>query len=62
MRDILKLIPILIAAVILGRWYHSEALRNRARGLPWYRVYLTLPGLLILAAILLPVILTMTRQ
>jgi len=55
---IIKLIPILIAAILLGNWFLSELKRANATGKPWYTAYISAPGLLILLAILvIPVVL-----
>ena len=56
MISVLKLVAVLAAAVILGNWYQSESRRLRARGKPWYALYLTLPGVLIILVILLPIL------
>ena len=53
--QIIKLIAILAAAALLGNWFLSELRSARRKGKPWYAVYLTPPGILIiLAAIALP--------
>jgi hypothetical protein len=53
----LKYLSVLIAAVILGNWYLAEYKKARMAGLPWYRAYFSLPGILIVIIILvLPVI------
>lgn len=55
---LLKLIPILIAAILLGNWFLSELKRANATGKPWYAAYLSIPGLLIMLAILvIPIVL-----
>ena len=55
---ILKLIPILIAAILLGNWFLAELKRANATGKPWYTAYLSIPGLLILLAVLvIPIVL-----
>jgi hypothetical protein len=54
---ILQLVCVLVAASILGQWYLSEYRKARLAGQPWYRAYLTLPGvLIILLMLLLPLI------
>ena len=54
---VLQMISILVAAGILGNWYLSEYRRIRATDLPWYRAYLTLPGIILIIVIfLLPMI------
>ncbi|MEJ2157850.1 MAG: hypothetical protein P8X96_21170 [Desulfobacteraceae bacterium] len=53
----LQYLSVLIAAIILGNWYLSEYKKARIAGLPWYRAYFSLPGILIILFILiLPVI------
>ena len=55
---ILKAIPILIAAILLGNWFLAELKRANATGKPWYTAYLSIPGLLIVLAILVvPIVL-----
>lgn len=51
--DLLRLSSVLVAAVLLGNWFTRELRRARLQGLPWYRPYLSPPGLLIAAAVLL---------
>lgn len=55
--SIIKLIAVLAAAVFVGNWFLSELRKARATGAPWYQPYLSIPGLIIVAAVLLPVIL-----
>lgn len=61
--QILKIIPILIAAILLGNWFLAELKRANATGKPWYSAYLSIPGLLILLAILVtPIALWLTSR
>ena len=54
--QIIKLIAILAAASLLGNWFLRELRSARRNRKPWYAVYLTPPGLLILlAAVVLPI-------
>jgi hypothetical protein len=54
----LKIIPILIAAILLGNWFLAELKHANTTGKPWYAVYISVPGLLILLAILvIPIVL-----
>ena len=54
----LKIIPVLIAAILLGNWFLAELKRANATGKPWYTAYMSVPGLLILLAILvIPIVL-----
>ena len=55
---ILRFLAPLVAAILVGNWFLSEVKKARATKQPWYRPYLSIPGLLIiLAAILIPIIL-----
>ena len=59
----LKLIPILLAAILLGNWFLAEFKRANTTGKPWYTAYISLPGLLILLAILvIPIVLWLMQQ
>ena len=54
--QLIKLIAILAAAALLGNWFLSELRAVRRNAKPWYAVYLTPPGILvILSAIILPI-------
>jgi hypothetical protein len=53
----LKLITPLIAAVIVGNWFLGEAKRAKLAGKPWYTPYLSIPGLLVLIALMIPLVL-----
>ena len=54
---ILKAIPILLAAFLLGSWFLSEVKKAKIAAKPWYAPYLTVPGVLILIALTIPVFL-----
>jgi hypothetical protein len=62
LKDILILCAVLLASIQLGKLFLAEFAKARAKGLPWYAPYLTLPGLLVLAAILLPLFLWLFRR
>jgi hypothetical protein len=53
---LLKYAAVLIAASILGNWFMAELKKARSAGAPWYRPYLSAPGILIITAVLLPVV------
>jgi hypothetical protein len=59
---LLKLAAPLIAAVIVGNWFLSEAKKAKLAGKPWYTPYLSIPGFLILVVILIPVVLWVIRR
>ena len=54
---IIKIIAPLVAAILVGNWFMSEVKKARFKGAPWYQAYVSIPGLLIFLAILLPIIL-----
>lgn len=62
MNDLLKMVAVLIAALIIGNWFLNEFKKAHAAGKPWYSAYLTLPGLLICLAFLLPLLAWVLKQ
>jgi hypothetical protein len=59
---LLKLATPLIAAVIVGNWFLSEAKRAKMAGKPWYTPYLSIPGFLILVVIMIPLVLWVLKK
>jgi len=60
---ILKMLAPLVAAILVGNWFMSEVKKAKAARQPWYRPYLSTPGLLIIvAAILIPIILWIIKK
>jgi hypothetical protein len=59
---LLKAVAVLAAAGFVGNWFLTELRRARAQKKPWYTPYLSIPGLMIIVAILLPVILKLIRD
>ena len=56
--NLVKIIPILIAAILLGNWFLAELKQANKTGKPWYAAYVSTPGLLILLAIIvIPIVL-----
>ena len=47
---------VLVAAILLGNWFLAEVRKASRQQQPWYKPYLSLPGLLILLALCLPLI------
>ena len=45
---VLKLLPVLIAGVLIGRWFNDERKKLRTKGEPWYQTWSTPPGILII--------------
>ena len=62
MVEIIRIIAVLVAAIMLGNWFLAELRRTRAQGKAWYWAYFSLPGVLILLALLLPLILWVIRR
>jgi hypothetical protein len=60
--NILKLISILVAALLIGNWFLAEVKKARLNGKPWYQPYLSIPGLLIILALILPIIVWITNK
>ncbi len=54
-KHLLTLIAPILAAVILGNLFLGEVKKARRSGATWYAPYLTLPGLMVLAALSIPV-------
>jgi hypothetical protein len=53
---LIKAICVLVAAGLIGNWFLAEVRKAKAAGKPWYAPYLSLPGLLILVVLMIPVI------
>lgn len=53
--EIIKYLPVLIAALLLGNWFMAEVKKAKIQQKPWYAPYLSIPGILILMAISLPI-------
>lgn len=60
--EALRLLSVLLAAAILGHWFLAEVRAARRRGRPWYAAYLSTPGLLVLAALALPLLWWLARR
>lgn len=48
---------VLLAALLLGRWFDSERRRLRRQGAPPFSEWRTLPGILIIAALVALIVL-----
>jgi hypothetical protein len=53
---LVKYVAVLVAALIIGNWFLSEVRKANLKKEPWYKPYLSVPGLIILAALSLPLI------
>jgi hypothetical protein len=62
MIEFVKMISVLVGAIVLGNWFLAEFRKTRLKKLPWHAAYLTTPGLLVLAALTLPLIYWLARN
>jgi NADH:ubiquinone oxidoreductase subunit 6 (subunit J) len=54
--QILMYAAALIAAILIGNWFLEEVKKARKKGSPWYTPYFSLPGLIIVLALVLPML------
>lgn len=54
---ILKGVCVLVAAILVGNWFLAEVQKSHARKGPWYGPYLSIPGVLIIILLAVPIIL-----
>lgn len=54
--SLLKMAAVLAGGLLLGRMFFGEVKKAKASGAPWYAPYFTAPGLLVLVALLLPIV------
>lgn len=55
--QIIKMVAVLAAAALIGNWFLNELRNARRARKPWYAVYLTPPGILIILSVaLLPLV------
>jgi hypothetical protein len=58
--QIIKLLTyaaVLVAAIVIGNWFLNEAKKAKIKKEPWYKPYFSIPGIIILAALSLPILL-----
>jgi hypothetical protein len=58
---IAKIIMPLAAAIVVGNWFLSEVKKVRVKGGRWYEPYRSIPGIIIILAILVPIILWIVK-
>jgi hypothetical protein len=56
-----KYVAVLVAAMVLGNWLLAEVTKAKLNKQPWYKPYASVPGLLILAALSLPLFFLLFR-
>ncbi|MGB7921078.1 MAG: hypothetical protein WCF40_13560 [Desulfobacterales bacterium] len=62
LKNLLVLCAPLLAAVILGNLFLLEVKKARSTRAPWYTPYLTLPGLMALAAFCSPILIWLIKK
>jgi hypothetical protein len=60
--SLLKMAAELLAASFLGNWFLSELKKARVLQKPWYVPYLTPPGLLMIIALFIPVVVWLCQR
>ena len=58
----IKLICVIVAAILLGSVFRRQAQKTVAEEQPLHRVYFSVPGLLVLLVLLLPVVVWVIRN
>jgi hypothetical protein len=53
---LVKYSAVLVAAIVIGNWFLAEVKKAKVKQQPWYKPYFSIPGLVILAALSLPII------
>lgn len=56
MITVLKMAAALIASIMVGNWYIAEVQKAKENGDPWYKPYISPPGLLIISAMTILII------
>lgn len=59
--DILKILAVLVGAAILGNWFLKEVKEGKIAGKPWYAPYRSIPGIMVVMVILLPILIWLFR-
>jgi hypothetical protein len=55
MISLIKMAAVVMGGLLLGRMFFAEVKKAKQTGAPWYRPYLTAPGVLTLIALALPI-------
>ena len=59
---LMKYAAVLIAAIIIGNWFLAEVRKAKMNKQPWYKPYISVPGLIVLVALSLPIILMIIKH
>ena len=60
--NFLKILTVLGAAMLLGNWFLTEIKEARKKDKPWFAPYLSVPGILIILFIILPIIIWIIKS
>jgi hypothetical protein len=55
MLQFFSFISVLVAAILIGNWFLDEIKQAKITNLPWYTPYLSLPGIIIIIALSIPI-------
>ena len=58
---LLKLAALMAAAIFLGNWFLSEVRAAKRNRLPWHAPYLSIPGILIIVILMLPLLIRVLK-
>jgi hypothetical protein len=53
---LIKIAAVLAGGLLLGRMFFEEVKKAKRNGAPWYTPYGTIPGILVLLALALPLV------
>jgi hypothetical protein len=62
LKNLLALGAPLLAAVIIGNLFLTEVKKARTASAPWYAAYLTVPGIMVLTALCLPILMWLFKK
>lgn len=62
LKNLLALCAPLVAAVVLGNLFLAEVKKARIARSPWFAPYITLPGLMVLAALGSPILIWLFKK
>jgi len=57
MIQLLSFISVLVAAILIGTWFLDEIKQAKINNHPWYKPYLSTPGIIIIMALVCPLLL-----
>jgi hypothetical protein len=52
---LIKIAAVLAGGLLLGRMFFEEVKKAKRNGAPWYTPYGTIPGILVVLALMLPI-------